>query len=125
MAIPLGQVGLTHSAYEHSETLVASPTVAIYSADLMIPANTGQVTFCIRRKTGDALFKVQTTQSSQSEINLGNAEWFDWEVPSLDVDGYYSGGPDYQYWLPIPSGIRFVIKATATPSTVYYGVRAN
>lgn len=125
MAEQLSRVGYVNNAYQSSET-VANDTVSIrYGVARQVPANTGQVTFNIRRKTGDAGFKIQITTSTDTEIKNGTAEWFDWEVYGIDPDGYYRGGTDFQYWIPIPSAIRLVVEPTATPSTVYFSVRAN
>lgn len=125
MAEQLSRVGYVNNAYQASETVSNNASTESQGDTFQIPANTGQVTFNIRRKTGDAGFKVQVTTSTDVEIKNGTAEWFDWTVYDADADGFYRGGTDYQYWIPIPSGIRLVVEPTATASSVYFSVRAN
>lgn len=124
MATSMKQVLGTVYAYEYAETLV-SEAGEKFGEDVFIPPNVAQIGLGIRRKSGSGRYKVQITYSTRSEIfDSGNAEWFNWDVPSADPVTGYIDLDEITWWIPIPSGIRIVAEAGAG-TTIYFSMRAN
>lgn len=128
MASNMKAVAGTKNAYEYSETLDSSTNQAIVGEDIFIPSNVGSAVMMIRRKSGTGKFKVQATCSTRNEIyglnGEGPAEWFNWDIPGTDSNGYVDED-EVQWWVPIPAGMRMVLEAAAVPTSVYFSLRTN
>lgn len=128
MANNMKRITGTNNAWEYSATISSQVGVSSYSEDLFIPSNVGSTVMFIRRKTGTAKFKVQATTSTQDEIFGQNgaapAEWFNWDIPATDANGWLDEA-EVQWWVPIPSGLRLVIEASAVATDVYFSLRAQ
>jgi len=122
MAQNMKQIWGTNNAFEHSESVTTVGANKV-SVPLFIPSNVAVVTMGIRRKSGTAKFKVQITMSTVDEVNAGTAEWFNWNLPGVDVSGYLDTD-DVQWWVPIPSHMRFIVDS-GDVTTVYFSLRAN
>ena len=123
----MSQLSYTNYAFAYSETLTATGTAEVRSdQNIRIPANVGGITLGIKQKVGASPFKVQVSMSTEEEEQAGNAEWFDWEdITGLDVSGFLDQAT-FQWWIPIPSFMRFVLPDSATlDDTVYFSLRAQ
>lgn len=116
----------TNNAFEFSETITTTGTETV-NVPIFIPSNVAVVTMGVRRTSGTAKFKVQISMSTIDEVNgvAGEdaAQWFDWQLPGIDANGYLDDD-EVQYWVPIPSHMRFAV-ASGDATSVYFSIRAN
>lgn len=126
MAINTRSIKGAPNAFEYSETIVVAIGGAEQVTDsLLATTNSTGMTFGIKRKgvNADEKYKVQLTYSTTAEVNSGTAEWHDWDIAGLDVDGFL-GLDVFEQWIPIPAAMRIVTKSVLGGS-VYWAVRGQ
>lgn len=122
MATALSRIYGTNNAYEFSETLT-STGAEVVGEEKWIPANVGQLTGGIVLKAGTGGYKIQVSFSTREEVEDGIAEWFDWQIPGVDANGWIYDA-ESQFWCPVPSHVRCVTQGVSGTS-VYFSMRAN
>lgn len=122
MASDMKRIYGTNNAFEYSETIESAATIQ-EGEEKFIPSNVASITMGIKR-TGTAKYKVQVTYSPKDEVTSGTAVWFDWDIPGVDVDGFYDED-EIQWWIPVPGSIRCVVEGAGTGTSVYFSLRAN
>jgi len=126
MAINTQSIKTAPNAFEYSNL----ETVALADGEkatdyLPSTTNSTGLTMGFKRKDlpSDVLYKVQLSYSTVNELATGVAEWHDWDIDGLDVDGFLDED-SFERWIPIPSAMRVVLKS-ATSGSLYWAVRGQ
>lgn len=123
MATLMKNIRGTNNAFEYSESVTATST-NVQGAEIFVPSNVATVTLGLRRQSGTGGYKMQATYSTRNEVDLGTAEWFDWDISGLDASGFLDQD-EFQFWMPIPSHLRLVVEGDGSTTEVYMAMRAN